>query len=71
MLTSKERAIIKVNAKIDTLKLETENMKKVLELLVDDETTEKCISSQERELETWCYILESIRLNKNENTLNF
>ena len=71
MLTSKERAIIKVNAKIDTLKLETENMKKVLELLVDDETTEKCIASQERELETWCYILESIRLNKNENTLNF
>ena len=71
MITRKERAIIKANAKIEALKTEMKGMEKTLKLLVDDETAEKCVASQKEELKTWHYIAESIRLNKNENNLNF
>lgn len=71
MITRKERAIIKANAKIEALKTEMKGMEKTLKLLVDDETVKKCVASQKEELKTWQYIAESIRLNKNENNLNF
>ena len=70
-MTSKERALIKAECKIKVLEIELENLDKKLSLIVDEDSVKKCVNSHKEELKTWLYIAESIRLNKNENTLNF
>lgn len=70
-MTSKEKALIKAQSKIHVLEIELENLEKTLKLIVDEDSVKKCVDSHKEELKTWHYIAESIRLNKNENNLNF
>ena len=60
-MTIKERAINKVNAKIEAIIQTEEKIEKSLEGIVSEDIIEKVIKSQEAELEVWEFIKTKIQ----------
>jgi hypothetical protein len=59
-MTIKERAINKVNAKIEAIIQTKEIIRKSLEGIVSEDVIEKVIKSEEAELEVWKFIKSKI-----------
>lgn len=60
-MTIKDRAINKVNAKLEAITQRKEDIEKSLEGIVSEDIIEKVIKSEEAELEVWEFIKSKIQ----------